>query len=116
SWKQKRGISAPAASHAWRSVYSGGTSTSLLSTLITGMAWPSQIVFPAPLDRRSAEHVGACPYLFGEVADQRVADLVGQNQLRRLALAVEPGLEVAARLAWIGPEEPEDARPEARRV
>src|SRR5579859_4645755 len=34
SWKQKRGISAPAASHAWSSVYSGGTSTSMPSTTI----------------------------------------------------------------------------------
>src|ERR1043166_792572 len=32
SWKQKRGISPPAASHACRSVYSGGTSISLPST------------------------------------------------------------------------------------
>src|ERR1041384_3872332 len=34
SWKQKRGISAPAASAAWRSVYSGGTSSSTPSTMI----------------------------------------------------------------------------------
>src|SRR5215813_1253567 len=34
SWKQKRGISAPAASQAWSSVYSGGTSTSVPSTMI----------------------------------------------------------------------------------
>src|SRR5580765_9052612 len=34
SWKQKRGISAPAASQAWSSVYSGGTSISLPSTTI----------------------------------------------------------------------------------
>src|SRR5689334_6968229 len=33
SWKQKRGISAPAASHACKSVYSGGTSISLPSTM-----------------------------------------------------------------------------------
>ena len=33
SWKQKRGISAPAASHAWSSVYSRGTSISLPSTM-----------------------------------------------------------------------------------
>ena len=33
SWKQKRGISAPAASQAWSSVYSGGTSTSMPSTM-----------------------------------------------------------------------------------
>src|SRR5580693_10770991 len=33
SWKQKRGISAPANSHAWSSVYSGGTSISLPSTM-----------------------------------------------------------------------------------
>src|SRR5689334_2312143 len=34
SWKQKRGISAPAASQAWRSVNSAGTSTSVPSTMI----------------------------------------------------------------------------------
>src|SRR2546427_13173116 len=33
SWKQKRGISAPAISHACSSVYSGGTSISLPSTM-----------------------------------------------------------------------------------
>src|SRR4051794_21418584 len=33
SWKQKRGISAPAASHACSRVYSGGTSISLPSTM-----------------------------------------------------------------------------------
>src|ERR1700674_5461075 len=33
SWKQKRGISAPAASQAWSSVYSGGTSISRPSTM-----------------------------------------------------------------------------------
>jgi hypothetical protein len=34
SWKQKRGISAPAASHACSSVYSGGTSISVPSTIM----------------------------------------------------------------------------------
>src|SRR5947208_9783057 len=33
SWKQKRGISAPAASQAWSSVYSGGASISRPSTM-----------------------------------------------------------------------------------
>src|ERR1043165_5862629 len=33
SWKQKRGISAPAISHACNSVYSGGTSISAPSTI-----------------------------------------------------------------------------------
>src|SRR5690606_1540330 len=37
SWKQKRGISAPAASHACNSVYSGGTSISLPSMMILVM-------------------------------------------------------------------------------
>src|SRR6478735_3464991 len=37
SWKQNRGISAPAASAAWSSVYSGGTSTSVPSTMILGI-------------------------------------------------------------------------------
>src|SRR5467141_2708826 len=38
SWKQKRGISAPAASQAWSSVYSGGTSIYLPSTMSLVMA------------------------------------------------------------------------------
>src|SRR5215813_395166 len=38
SWKQKRGISAPAASQACSSVYSGGTSISLPSTMSLIMA------------------------------------------------------------------------------
>src|SRR5580704_4864194 len=37
SWKQKRGTSAPAASQACRSVYSGGTSISLPSMMILVM-------------------------------------------------------------------------------
>ena len=37
SWKQKRGISAPAASQAWRSVYSAGTSISCPSTMSLAM-------------------------------------------------------------------------------
>src|SRR5262245_23269584 len=40
SWKQNRGISAPAASHAWSSVYSGGTSISFPSTMILVMRQP----------------------------------------------------------------------------
>src|SRR5262245_47526334 len=40
SWKQKRGISAPATSQAWRSVYSGGTSISLPSTMILVIRQP----------------------------------------------------------------------------
>src|ERR1700720_567397 len=42
SWKQKRGISAPAASQAWSSVYSGGTSISLPSTMSLVMSMPRQ--------------------------------------------------------------------------
>src|SRR5262245_39148179 len=41
SWKQKRGISAPAASHACSSVYSGGTSISLPSTMSLVIPFPS---------------------------------------------------------------------------
>src|SRR5690349_3474757 len=46
SWKQKRGISAPAASAAWRSVNSAGTSISLPSTLILAMALPTPLGAP----------------------------------------------------------------------
>src|SRR5262244_264115 len=42
SWKQKRGISAPAASHACSSVNSGGTSISLPSTMSLLMSVPRQ--------------------------------------------------------------------------
>src|ERR687890_697696 len=41
SWKQKRGISAPAASHACKSVYSGGTSTSMPSTMSLVISVPA---------------------------------------------------------------------------
>src|SRR3954467_5986796 len=41
SWKQKRGISAPAASHACSSVYSGGTSISVPSTMSLVIGSPS---------------------------------------------------------------------------
>src|SRR6266850_6048852 len=48
SWKQKRGISAPAASHACSSVYSGGTSISLPSTrsLVIGTSNPTSHLQP----------------------------------------------------------------------
>src|SRR5213593_3054624 len=42
SWKQKRGISAPAASQAWSSVYSGGTSISWPSTMSLVISVPGQ--------------------------------------------------------------------------
>src|SRR4029079_18953798 len=45
SWKQKRGISAPAASHTCRRVYSAGTSISVPSTLILGMRPASDSLF-----------------------------------------------------------------------
>src|SRR6516165_1922685 len=47
SWKQKRGTSAPAASHAWRSVDSGGTSISLPSITILLMRRAYLPAFPA---------------------------------------------------------------------
>src|SRR4051812_27004554 len=50
SWKQKRGISAPAASHACSSVYSGGTSISVPSTM-------SLVIMPPSL-RRHAHRLG----------------------------------------------------------
>src|SRR5215470_7193416 len=73
SWKQKRGISAPAASHACSSVYSGGTSTSLPST--TSLVMPAScqtFAFPAaPLpderkrdarDRQGLGHERRAPF------------------------------------------------------
>ena len=52
SWKQKRGISAPAASQAWSSVYSGGTSISCPSTI--------SLVIASYLARRFEEAVARC--------------------------------------------------------
>src|SRR3954467_13881636 len=52
SWKQKRGISAPAASHACSSVYSGGTSISLPSTMSLVMSVQSH---PNEKCRRNGE-------------------------------------------------------------
>src|SRR5215469_6174423 len=54
SWKQKRGISAPAASQAWSSVYSGGTCTSLPSTTILIIGRLHRTHRPA-LDQRDQE-------------------------------------------------------------
>src|SRR6185503_5843144 len=54
SWKQKRGISAPAASHACSSVYCGGTSISLLSTTSLVMTPSIQ-----PISTRHPEVLGA---------------------------------------------------------
>src|SRR6266481_4511065 len=49
SWKQKRGISAPAASHACKSVNSGGTSISLPSTMSLVMRASNPISYLQPL-------------------------------------------------------------------
>src|SRR3954447_16216395 len=57
SWKQKRGISAPAASHAWSSVYSGGTSTSLPSTMSLVMSIPLQPKQQRDGKRNASRHV-----------------------------------------------------------
>src|SRR6187431_1701862 len=46
SWKQKRGISAPAASAACKSVNSGGTSTSVPSMMILLMLGPCPELLP----------------------------------------------------------------------
>src|SRR5215510_5484256 len=58
SWKQKRGISAPAASQAWSSVYSGGTSISLPSTM-------SLVIRPSFAQSRTSRRF---PYLRGRKA------------------------------------------------
>src|SRR5579864_7262082 len=65
SWKQKRGISAPAASQAWSSVYSGGTSISLPSTMSFVMPLfrlarnaPSSIVVQRPFANQTHDRLG----------------------------------------------------------
>src|SRR5437660_10247091 len=63
SWKQKRGISAPAASQAWSSVYSGGTSISRPSTMslviCKSMKLPIHQASPRFLfGRQSVDHLG----------------------------------------------------------
>src|SRR5580698_339070 len=58
SWKQKRGISAPAASQAWSSVYSGGTSISLPSTMSLVMQISQHTsLFQGVFPRRSVSYV-----------------------------------------------------------
>ena len=105
SWKQKRGISAPAASQAWRSVNSAGTSTSLLSTLIRGIGRAFTGCTSCATRRRGRRACRRNAGSLGEVVHERSRELVGQLQLRRLALAVEAGIEVAARQRRIGVEE-----------
>src|SRR5690349_6681392 len=68
SWKQNRGISAPAASHACKSVYSGGTSISLPSTMSLLM---SHLRFETSVQRQPCEQ------------DRRHGDAEGHVQPRQ---------------------------------
>src|SRR3954463_15067217 len=83
SWKQKRGISTPAASHACSSVYSGGTSISVPSTM-------SLVMMPPSL-RRHAHGLGmrVCRILVDALLD--LGAEVPQQALHR------PGRAVAER-------------------
>src|SRR5882724_9144421 len=59
SWKQKRGISAPAASHACSSVYSAGTSISVPSTMSLVMSVQSHPDKQCRRDRKARCDVDA---------------------------------------------------------
>ena len=65
SWKQKRGISAPAASHACSSVYSAGTSISLIVDLDQGHSayphlWLCQSFMCSRCDQSNAKSLLPC--------------------------------------------------------
>src|SRR5262245_20541950 len=76
SWKQKRGISAPAASQAWSSVYSGGTSISLPSTM--------SLVILSFLPRPPLQRAGQVP--------ERHRRKEGQRRIDREQHRVEVGI------------------------
>src|SRR5579862_9632929 len=102
SWKQKRGISAPAVSHACRSVYSGGTSISLPSTmsLVIGSLLRGHrdrlgvrvggVLIDAPLDLRAEVAQQALHGPGGAVAEgaDRVAFDLGRDFPQHVDLAL----------------------------
>src|SRR5215468_4880408 len=103
SWKQKRGISAPAASQACSSVYSGGTSTSVPSTMILitegsillavapqAQARPHTVV---ESDGGRQQHPGDAPGQKRGHPDPQRRRMIGRS---RRVKRVQPGLKVAA--------------------
>src|SRR4051794_341128 len=83
SWKQKRGICAPAASHACSSVYSGGTSISRSSTM-------SLVMMPPSLRRHAHQlRMRVCRILVDAALDLRAE--VAQQALHRPGGAVTKG-------------------------
>src|SRR5580698_2291655 len=100
SWKQKRGISAPAASHACNSVYSAGTSISLPSTmsLVIAVSSLSQLA----VRRRDAGGFQGCLHpILGdgriccEIAGLGLVFLAKKRQMR-LQVVVAGGKPLAA--------------------
>src|SRR4051812_12902890 len=88
SWKQKRGISAPAASHACSSVYSAGTSISLPSTM-------SLVIALSSLSELAVGWCNACGF------QRRLDPLLGLGaiggeigRLRRVLLAQERQMQL----------------------
>src|SRR3977135_2167834 len=87
SWKQKRGISAPAASHACSSVNSGGTSISLPSTMSLVIALSSLSQLAVGWCDAGGLH-GRCHPLLGvgavgrEISRLRLVLLAQERQMR----------------------------------
>src|SRR6267142_6777323 len=99
SWKQKRGISAPAASHACSSVYSAGTSISLPSTmsLVIALSSLSELAVgwcnAGGLQRRLDPLLGL-DAIGGEIGWLRRV-LLAQERQMRLQVVVAGGLPFA---------------------
>src|SRR5579885_137018 len=95
SWKQKRGISAPAASQAWSNVYSGGTSISLPSTMILAMAVVFSSHFLVLVIAAPVVALGRCPDRIVPAVIRQIRNL----RRRRKAPALAEDRMLAAGLA-----------------
>src|ERR1700722_7948158 len=96
SWKQKRGISAPPASQACSSVYSGGTSISLSSTMSLVMSVSCSVSCGSPVRRCASRGL---PQLRGRnalPAERAVARTVSRQIFEPLLRFVE-GRQMARR-------------------
>src|SRR5262245_47764234 len=92
SWKQKRGISAPAASQAWSSVYSGGTSISFPSTMILVMRQPFGT--PACGSSETAPRIQCESHHYDQRHGKQKEKSVGPAPARRQILAAQANRRV----------------------
>src|SRR5712691_2022735 len=93
SWKQKRGISAPAISHACSSVYSGGTSISLPSTMSLVISVPCR-----PKEQRRGDRDGRG---YVQPHQERDAAAKSPRQARRHARFSAAAYSAATPRVWV---------------